>query len=602
MLPLPRARNFLLCCGLFCALIRGAVAQSLIPVHTELSLSGALSGDQMLPAAAVSADGGWMVWRDNRVDNSGTGIAARRIDSSLQGAGAVVRVNVTTTGDQDRPAVALLANGGAAVAWQASAVPGFADIYARFLTPSGGFASSELKVSTANINLQRRYVTNLLAYLNNKQITRRFAISEVVRVTRDLSGHPVIARLPDGSVVVAYDTVRTTRTNGWRLEQRITTIGSRTFINDVLRPFQQIGSWGHDVFVRRYSSTGQPLGAEVQVNQFAVNHQRYPSITVLSNGNFVVSWVSEERINNSTVGLVLEPDRVDIVARVFSPQGQPIGDEFTVNTATHFCGNPSVASLANGGFVAVWSENSGRRPASWDVFSRVFQADGTTTQDAVQVNTYTVGDQYQPRVASVGGLQMAVWTSLGQDGSWEGVYGRLLVAGIPAGEEIRVNNSTASKQLSPVVAAWPDGRFLAVWSGIARGTSFDVFGRGFDGDEDAGGALAAADTSAASGAGMELLRATAGSATGVVAPLPPTSLSQLTAASKTPLRVAMALNRHARELRWNTVAGSLYQVQISTNLTDWTNFGAPRTAAGAGDTLALTGEQSVAFFRVILVK
>ena len=241
-------------------------------------------------------------------------------------------------------------------------------------------------------------------------------------------------------------------------------------------------------------------------------------------------------------------------------------------------------------------------PQSWDVFSRVFQADGTTTQDAVQVNTYTVGDQYQPRVASVGGLQMAVWTSLGQDGSWEGVYGRLLVAGIPAGEEIRVNNSTASKQLSPVVAAWPDGRFLAVWSGIARGTSFDVFGRGFDGDEDAGGALAAADTSAASGAGMELLRATAGSATGVVAPLPPTSLSQLTAASKTPLRVAMALNRHARELRWNTVAGSLYQVQISTNLTDWTNFGAPRTAAGAGDTLALTGEQSVAFFRVILVK
>ncbi len=599
MLPLPRARNFLLCCGLFCALSGGAVAQSLIPIGAEFSLGGALAGDQMLPAAVLNDQGGWMVWRDHRLDNSGTGIAARRIDSSLNGAGTAVKVNNTTAGDQDRPAVTLLQNGGAALAWQSSAVPGLTEVYARFLTPSGGFASAEIRVSPATVNLQRRYVTNLLAYLNNKQIVRRFAISEAMRVTRDLSGHPAIATLSDGSVLVAYDAVRTTRTSGWRLEPRTTMIGGRTYLNDVLRPFLQIGSWGHDVFVRRYSATGQPIGAEVQVNQFASNHQRYPALTVLANGNFVVSWVSEERVNNSTFGLALDPDHVDIVARVFSAQAQPLGNEFTVNTAAHFCGNPSLAPLPDGGFVAAWSENSGARPESWDVFCRTFQPDGTTTHQAVRMNTYTVGDQFQPQVASVGGRQLAVWTSLSQDGSWEGVYGRLLVGGVPVGDERLVNTSTASKQYMPAVAAWPDGRFLALWSGIARGSSFDVFGQVYDSTDALAPvpASALADGGADGSAGMAALRA-ASSGTGS-APLPAAGLNA--AAARNPLRVGLALNRHARELRWNTSAGALYQVQISTNLTDWTDLGAPRTAAGASDAVALTGAQSVAFFRVFQV-
>jgi hypothetical protein len=600
MLPLPRARNFLLCCGLFCALSGGAVAQSINPLGTEFSLSGALAGDQMLPAVAIDDDGGWLVWRDNRVDNSGTGIAARRVDAALQGAGSVVKVNNSTTGDQDRPAVALLANGGAAVAWQSGLLPGLTDVYARFLKPDGGFASAEIKVSPATSTLQRRYVTNLLAHLNNRLITRRFAISEVTRVSRDLSGHPAVATLPDGSVVVAYDTVRTTRSRGWRLEARTTMIGGRTYLNDVLRPFLQVGSWGHDVFLRRFSATGQPLGSEVQVNQFASNHQRYPSLTVLANGNLVVAWVSEERVNNSTFGLAFESDRVDIVARVFNAQAQPLGDEFTVNTSSYYCGNPSLAPLAGGGFVAVWSENSGARPDSWDVFTRAFQADGSTTQDVVRLNTYTIGDQYQPRVAAAGGEQMAVWTSLGQDGSWEGVYGRLLVDGTPVGDELLVNTATASKQFMPAVSGVSDGQFLGVWSGIARGSAFDIFGQAFvsaPGASAPGMAPALADLNAAE----SMVRAQSPFGTPRLPALSVPPWLAATSSAGAPLRVGLALNRHARELRWNTSFGRLYQVQISTNLSDWTNLGEPRTAVGASDAVALTGEQTMAFFRVIQV-
>lgn len=607
MLPLPRARKFLLCCGLFCALSGGAVAQSITPPGAEFSLSGALAGDQMLPAAALNANGGWLVWRDSRIDRSGTGIAARRVDSALQGAGSVVKVNNTITGDQDRPALALLANGGAAVAWQSGAVPGLSDVYARFLTPAGGFASAEIKVSPATASLQRRYVTNLLAYLNNKLITRRFAISEGTRVTRDLSGHPAVATLADGSVVIAYDTVRTTRTSGWRLEQRTTMIGGRTYLNDVLRPFLQIGSWGHDVFLRRFSATGQPLGAEVQVNQFAQNHQRYPALTVLANGHLVVAWVSEEMVNNLLGGTqsgsapVLR-DRVDVMARVFDAKGQPTGDEFTVNTAANICASPSLAPLAGGGFVAAWCENARVKPESWDVWARAFRADGTTSLDAFRVNTYTTGDQFAPRLASTGAQQLAVWTSLGQDGFSEGVYARLLSGGAPVGDEFRVNTTTASKQMQPAVAVGPMQRFLTIWTGVTRRDAFDIFGQtcAVVPALAPGGELAG-DPSTALGGGTIGGAVTTLSAAGLSsAGLGKTTVAA--AGSGNGLRIALALNRHARELRWNATPGGIYQVQISTNLSAWTNLGEPRTAAAATDAVSLTGEQAVAFFRVIQVR
>ena len=604
MLPLPRARNLLLCCGLFCALTGGAVAQSLTPLGAEFSLSGEIAGDQMLPAAALGANGGWLVWQDNRIDRFGTGIGARRVDASLQGAGSVVKVNKTTIGDQDRPAVALLANGGAAVAWQSGLVPGLSGVYARFLTPAGGFASAEIKVSSATASLQRRYVTNLFAYLNNKLIKRRFAIRETVRVTRDMGGHPAVTALADGSVVIAYDVVRTTRTNGWRLEQRTTLIGGRSYLNDVLRPFSQIGSWGHDVFLRRFSATGQPLGPEVQVNQFALNHQRYPALTVLSNGHLVVSWISEEMVNNilgeTRTGTALEiRDRVDVMARVFDDKGQPLGDEFTVNTAAKLCASPTLAPLADGGFVAAWSENTRIKPDSWDVWARAFQADGTTSQDAFRVNTYTVGDQYAPRVASAGAQQLVVWASLGQDGSFEGVYARLLSGGMPVGDEFRVNTTTPSKQMQPDVVAGPTQGFLAVWAGMTQLNAFDIFGQAYSVVPAPAGSLASGPSHEGS--------ATGGGAATTLSPagLGAADLLRSTGVVGGPgsgLRVALALNRHARELRWNATPGGIYQVQISTNLTVWTNLGEPRTAAAATDMLSLTGGQAAAFFRVIQVR
>ena len=70
-----------------------------------------------------------------------------------------------------------------------------------------------------------------------------------------------------------------------------------------------------------------------------------------------------------------------------------------------------------------------------------------------------------------------VWTSLGQDGSQEGVYGQFLHGdGSAWGGEQRVNTTVINGQIHPCVASDGGARFLAVWSSYVGGpNSFDLY-------------------------------------------------------------------------------------------------------------------------------
>ncbi|MGA2870786.1 MAG: hypothetical protein ABSF34_16690, partial [Verrucomicrobiota bacterium] len=85
---------------------------------TEYAVVGNLPGDQVYPDAAISPNGGFVVWQDNITDGSGWGISAQRVNDTLSGTLDTFRVNVQGTNDQENPRVALLKNGGAAFVWQ----------------------------------------------------------------------------------------------------------------------------------------------------------------------------------------------------------------------------------------------------------------------------------------------------------------------------------------------------------------------------------------------------------------------------------------------------------------------------------------------------
>lgn len=252
--------------------------------------------------------------------------------------------------------------------------------------------------------------------------------------------NPAVAVLSDGSVVVTWSS------------------------------FGQDGSM-QGIFGQRLSSSGVKMGGEFAVNQYTRYNQRTPSVVGLPNGRFAVVWISEqERFENS----------IDVYGRVMSAEVGQNGSEFLVNTGTNICANPILSPLPDGGFMVGWSERDlGNLSNAWDVSVRSYNANAQPRGASTKVNIHANGNHYAPQIAGNGESQLVVWTSSGQDGSFEGIYGRFLTTeASPVSAEFQVNSSTSGPQIYPVVAADGHSQFLVVWSSFIGGrTSFDLFGQ-----------------------------------------------------------------------------------------------------------------------------
>jgi hypothetical protein len=421
------ARRAAICCcwGLLLMLPAVVVAQTNYYAKngTEYAIVGSMPGDQVMPDVAVTSAGGFVVWQDNITDGSGWGISARHLDSTLSGSLSTFRVNQQGTNDQENPRVAMLKNGGAAFVWQGGKM-GSQHIFARFLTPTNTFlTTTDLVVST---------------FAGNFQI------------------NPAVATLNNSNVVVVW--------------------GS----------FDQVNSNSlQDVYCKILSPTGQTISNEFLVNQYTSYNQRTPAVAALKNGGFVVTWVSEQERNlaavSSTTNSAAVEDSmapsVDVYARLYASNGTPASAEFLVNTDSNPCANPAVASSSDGSFMVTWGAYDLVNPHNgWDVYARSFSSTGVggTT---LRVNTFLASDQYAPRISSISLDYMIVWTSKGEDGSAEGVFGQFVHNnGLPVGGELQVNTTTISRQMQPVVTSDGAGQFLAVWTSYTgRPYNFDLF-------------------------------------------------------------------------------------------------------------------------------
>jgi acylphosphatase len=386
----------------------------------EYAIAGALASEQMESSVAISPNGGFIVWQDNVTDGDGLGIRALRLDSGFSGVLSPFRVNQTGSGDQEKPAVALLNGGGAVFVWQGGSF-GFQRIFVRFLSATNTWMSGDIEVSSS---------------------AAEFQVNASVAV------------LKDGNVAVVW------------------------------AGYNQGGSGTmQDVFCQLFSPTGAKVGSEFRVNQFPAYNQRTPSVAALSGGGFVVAWISEQqRLSTESVtpADLLQPDArpsVDVFARAFEKSGTAASSELMVNTNVLTCANPAIAGASDGGFVVVWSEvNTAILEQGWDIYSRKF-ASPASGDGVCRVNTMLYGEQFAPQVSRAGEDFLVVWNSLGQDGSFEGVYGQFLAAnGSKAGDEFRVNSVTVSKQLHPTVASDGTGQFLVAWSGFVGGArTYDLF-------------------------------------------------------------------------------------------------------------------------------
>jgi hypothetical protein len=460
----------------FCGVAHG---QSLSPMGHEFPIASGAGGDQMNATVCLNGAGGYLAWQDNAVDGKGTGIGSIRLGPDFSESTGIKRINLSLPGDQILPEAAMLNDGGVAFVW-ASGRGAMAGIYARFRGADGRFTTGEIKVNRGSTIVTNVVPTVSQAYQNGAQIMRQFDLATVTTELRESFRDPGVAVLRDGNVIFVYSCFRKRWDNGQRLVDQTSLVKGRAVVNTVVQPTSAYLNAMQDVFIRPFSPAGTRLGADKPVNEFVTYNQRNPAVAALGNGNMVVVWVSEQQVPMSAS----QPALVDIKARVFDPLCKPLGPEFRVNGVRGLCGDPGVSALGADSFTVVWSQFELAGSGGWDVYGRVVNGANPAALEAgtpvFRINEYRRGRQSLPQIATLGVNQFVVWTSVGQDGSQEGVFGRLLSRGALAGSEMPINTRTISKQMQPCVAADGAGRFLVVWSSIANGwAGFDLMGRAY---------------------------------------------------------------------------------------------------------------------------
>ena len=372
-------------------------------------------------------------------------------------AGVEFQVNAYTTGVQGEAAVASNGNGDFVVVW-ASPDGGTYGVFGQRFNASGVRQASEFRINS---------------YTTNSQV--------FPSVGSDANGNFVVvwhSYSQDGSGTGVF---------GQRFDRAGAAMGSEFRVNSYTTDNQAFASvalhangsvvvWSSNtqdgsargVFGQRFSASGVAQGSEFRVNSYTTNNQLEPAVASDESGNFVVVWRSTTQDGSSD----------GIFGQRFDASGVPQGGEFRVNSyTTGLQQQPIVAPAANGDFVVVWASD-GQDADSHGVFGRRFDASGTPLGAEIQVNSYTTGGQSLPFVsADENGNFVVVWDSSSQDGSGLGVFGqRFDASGAPLGGEFRVNTSTVSDQLYPMIASKPDGDFVVVWESLGQdGSSYGVF-------------------------------------------------------------------------------------------------------------------------------
>ena len=187
---------------------------------------------------------------------------------------------------------------------------------------------------------------------------------------------------------------------------------------------QDGGNFG--IFGQRYSADGAAIGLEFQINSNAMFNQRFPSVTGLKSGGFVVSWASNQ--DGSGYG---------VYGQIYAANGAAVGTEFQINTMTanyqHF---PSITALADGGFVATWMSEP-QNGAGYGIYGQRYDANGAKSGTEFLINSN--GASFNHDTPSVTGLAdggfVVTWSSSGQDGSGYGVYSQLFATNISTSED-----------------------------------------------------------------------------------------------------------------------------------------------------------------------
>jgi len=220
------------------------------------------------------------------------------------------------------------------------------------------------------------------------------------------------------------------------------------------------GLW--DVVAQKFDAGGAKVGGEIAVNTLTGGNQTDVSVTGLAGGGFAISWDSDGTAPSG---------KVDTHIQVFDAAGAKVGGELEQSGSSSYTGSNAITGLTGGGFVVAWTADASVQ--NEDVLAQRYDASGAAVGAVFTVNTTTAQDQSRPSLAALadGGF-VATWISTSsfggtQDGDGAGVFGQRFDAnGAKVGAEFLVNTTTAGDQYAATAAALGGGGFVVAWISV----------------------------------------------------------------------------------------------------------------------------------------
>jgi Ca2+-binding RTX toxin-like protein len=361
-----------------------------------------------------------------------------------------VNTGTAATGSQSDPKIIGLNNGGFVVAWVeaadggiAGASPAGTDIIAKIYDAEGNVVRDSFRLnSDRNFDDERDFDLTAthdgfaMAYIDDSiPITNQ---KTVYYERFDFDGSPQVGT--GNAHQIADENVAADDLFNPQIAANL--IASD---DDVMVAFTQSVGTADDEVIGRVVDEAGALGAEFDAGSNSSGQNRLGDVAVLSNGNFVTVYTENDTVQG-------------IEFRIVTPTGASVSN---VNVTDAFTGGvaasePSVASLAGGGFVVTWTEGG-------DILAHVYSDIGTSLSAEL---TVAGGANIQNEPVVVGlpdGDFVVAW----DDDSSNNLFARRFNSdGTSDGVTFTVENVNTS---SIDISVTGDGRILFAWQDLTTG-------------------------------------------------------------------------------------------------------------------------------------
>ncbi|UVV75175.1 Ig-like domain-containing protein [Pantoea agglomerans] len=456
-------------------------------VNTTTSGNQGTGGDSVdathIFDAVLTADGSvYVTWQSDNVDGSGTGIEGIVIDVDAAFYSEYT-VNTTTTGAQTVSSVASLPDGGAIVVWQSASGDGSGScVKGQLLDAKGQPVGAEFTVNTTTAGDQ---ITPQVTVLTNGHIEVVWSTDSGAHIkgqgytySYDGAGN-VNGLVADGTEF----SVNTGTTASKLTEPAITSLEDGGYL--VVWQASLNGNWA--IYSRQYDANGTPVTAEtvlittsLSVNGvlgFGADWEPLPSVTLLKNGQVAIAYTVKGTGYDAGVS-IYDPSLHEVTGSFVANQ-----------TLTNNQASPAVSALDNGNYVVTWDSNdtSGPDQNGYSVWGRIYAADGTALTNEFLINTATAGDQHLAKVVSrPDGSFVALFmsaTDTAPGAGTSGIYAQYFdAAGNKVGQQMQIHQLTYGEQVEVDATFLAGGQLYVTWTdkGVGDGEGSAIKGRVVD--------------------------------------------------------------------------------------------------------------------------